>query len=385
MFHIATEKDITDGKITDVYFERTVEILKKKGKDAHVVAEVVCRELPDNREWAVLAGIDECLKLLEKINVNVRALPEGSIFRAGEPVLEIEGMYTDFCKYETAILGFLCQASGIATRASSCKIAAGKKTVLSFGARRMHPAIAPMIERSAYIGGCDGVAVIKSGEELGIKASGTMPHSLIILMGDTVEAAKAFDEVIDPSVERIVLIDTFNDEKIEAMRVAEALGKKFSAVRLDTPRSRRGIFREIVREVRWELDHIEHGNVKIFVSGGITDKMIEELRDIVDGFGVGTFISNAPVVDFSMDIVEVNNQPFSKRGKLSGRKSVLYCPSCGAVDVVAKRRGEMRCRCGDIMEEKLLPAIKEGKIIIEERDAQSIRKEVLEKLKKYAS
>lgn len=385
MFHIATKKEIADGKVTDVYFERTVEVLSKKGMDRYVAAEIMCRQLPDDKEWAVLAGMDECLRLLETIKVNVRALPEGSFFRAGEPVIEIEGMYSDFCRYETAVLGLLCQASGIASRASSCKMAAGKKPVLSFGARRMHPAIAPMIERNAYIGGCDGVAVIKSAEEIGIKSSGTMPHSFVILMGDSVQAAKAFDEVIDPSVERVVLIDTFNDEKIEAIRVAEALGKRFSAVRIDTPQSRRGNFREIIKEVRWELDHIEHGDVKIYVSGGITAKTIEELKDVADGFGVGTFISNAPVIDFSMDIVEVGNHPSSKRGKLSGKKSVLCCPSCGSVDVVAKRRGEMRCRCGDIMVEKLLPVLSDGKRITEERSSEAIRKEVLENLKKYSS
>ncbi len=384
MFHIATESEIEEGKITDVYFERTCEIIEKKGIDKNVTAEIVCRHFPDEREWAVLAGMDECLSLLSKLNVNARALPEGSFFRENEPVIEIEGMYSQFCKYETAILGLICQASGIATRASSCKMAAGKKDVLSFGARRMHPAIAMMIERSAFIGGCDGVAVIKSAEEIGLDASGTMPHSLVILAGDTVEAAKLFDEVIDPEVKRVILIDTFNDEKVEAIRVAKALGEKCFAVRIDTPRSRRGDIKEIIKEVRWELDHIDSANIKIFVSGGITDRIIAELKEIADGFGVGTFISNAPVIDFSMDIVEVNGIPMAKRGKLSGKKSVLYCPSCGAVDVVAKRRGEMRCRCGDIMNEKLLPAIEKGKRITEEKSSDSIRKTVLENLKKYS-
>ena len=127
-------------------------------------------------------------------------------------------MYTDFGALETSMLGLICQASGVATKAARCKKAADGRPVISFGARRMHPVIAPMVERNAFVGGCDGVSVIKSAEMIGEEASGTMPHALILLMGDTVTAARAFDEVIDKAVKRIVLVDTFNDEKVEALR-----------------------------------------------------------------------------------------------------------------------------------------------------------------------
>jgi nicotinate phosphoribosyltransferase len=45
-------------------------------------------------------------------------------------------------------------------------------------------------------------------------------------------------------------------------------------------------------------------------------------RDIVDAFGVGGAIANAPVIDFSMDIVEIHGKPLAKRGKRSGTKQV---------------------------------------------------------------
>ena len=92
-----------------------------------------------------------------------------------------------------------------------------------------------MVERNAYVGGCDGVSVVGAAEMLGIEPSGTMPHSLILLMGDTVSAARAFDDVVNKAVPRIVLIDTFNDEKVEAVRVAEALKDRRYGIRLDTP------------------------------------------------------------------------------------------------------------------------------------------------------
>src|SRR3989475_8950345 len=82
----------------------------------------------------------------------------------------------------------------------------------------MHPALAPMIERNAFVGGCDGVAVTKSAELIDADPTGTIPHSLVLMIGDTVEALKAFHDVIDPKVRRVALIDTLQDEKFEAIR-----------------------------------------------------------------------------------------------------------------------------------------------------------------------
>lgn len=229
MLHIADLKDIKDGRMTDVYFVRTMQVLKAKKIEKRVKAEFIAKRFPEDYGWGVLAGLEETTDLLRDLKVSVRAMKEGTVFRAYQPVMEIEGIYSDFGLYETSILGLLCQASGVATKAARCKKAAGDRRVVSFGARRIHPVIAPMVERNAFIGGCDGVSVVKNAEMIGEEPSGTMPHALILLMGDTVEATKAFDEVIEPKIKRVSLIDTFNDEKIEAIRVAEALGKKLFA------------------------------------------------------------------------------------------------------------------------------------------------------------
>ncbi len=322
-FHIATAKDIIEGKVTDVYFKRALDVLTAKDMRVRVKAEFVVKRFPGKYNWAVLAGLDEALALLSSLPVKVKTMPEGSVFYPGEPVMVVEGLYSDFAVHETAALGLLCQASGIATKAARVRVAAGDKPVVHFGARRMHPAITPMIDRNAYVGGCDGVATLAGADLLGLEPSGTMPHSMILLFGDTVEAARAFDEVIDPLVQRTVLIDTFGDEKFESIRVAESLGKKLYAVRLDTPGSRRGDFNAICREVRWELDLRGYRNVKILVSGGVNEFSVRELNNVVDLYGVGTSISSAPVLDFAMDIVEIDGEPVSKRGKLSGEKQVF--------------------------------------------------------------
>jgi nicotinate phosphoribosyltransferase len=387
MLHVADPKDIKDGKMTDVYFVRTMQVLKAKKIDKRVKAEFIAKRFPEDYGWGVLAGIEETTDLLRDLKISVRAMKEGTIFRAYEPVMEMEGMYSDFGLFETSILGLLCQASGVATKAARCKKAAGDRRVVSFGARRIHPVIAPMVERNAFIGGCDGVSVVKSAEMIGEEPSGTMPHALILLMGDTVEATKAFDEVIEPKVKRVSLIDTFNDEKIEAIRVAEALGKKLFAVRLDTPSSRRGDFQKIIEEIRWELDLRGFDHVKIFVSGGLDEKRILTLNPLVDAYGVGTSITNARVIDFAMDIIEIDGKPLAKRGKMSGSKSVLRCTKCFQDRMIPFKKnqgrshdGAKRCPCGGRSKEILLPFIQNKKILWDLPKPQAIRKYVLEQL-----
>lgn len=383
MFHIAGEKDILAGKVTDVYFPRTVEILREKGLDRYVKAEVRAFTLPENWSWAVLAGIEECAHFLSNFKVKARAMEEGTLFYPGEPVLSIEGNYSDFAVSETAVLGFLSQASGVATKAARCKKSAGARGVFSFGARRMHPALAPMIERSAFIGGCDGVAVVISAELIGEKPIGTMPHSLILLVGDTVKALRLFHQIIPSEVKRVALIDTFIDEKFESIRVAEEMGKALFAVRVDTPPSRRGNMRKILEEIRWELDLRGYTGVKIFVSGGLDEYTIRELNPVADAYGVGTSISNAPVINFSLDIVEVEGKPLAKRGKKSGGKEVWRCDKClNALVLPEKMVPEKRCSCGGNYRGLLIPLVGEGKVVKELPPPQKIRGKVLRQLEK---
>ncbi len=292
--------------------------------------------------------------------------------------MEIEGRYQDFCVYETAILGLLCQASGIATQAARMKKLAGDRVVMSFGARRMHPILAPMIERNAFIGGCDGVAVVKSGELIGEDPMGTMPHSLILCMGSTVDAIKAYDEVLEPKFRRVALIDTFQDEKFETLNVAQALGERLYAVRFDTPGSRRGNFYRILEETRWELDLRGFKHVKFFVSGGIREQDIPGLNPMVQGYGIGTSISNAPVIDFAMDIVEVDGKPRAKRGKWSGSKRVLMCALCGERKIVPNDTYGSTCSCNGPFSDLLVPALDRGRQLVKPEPPARIRQNVLD-------
>jgi nicotinate phosphoribosyltransferase len=301
-------------------------------------------------------------------------MDEGTVFNPYQPVIVIEGVYLDWAQYETALLGLLCQASGIATKAARCKKAAGARQVISFGARRMHPTLAPMIERNAFIGGCDGVAVTKSAELIDADPMGTIPHSLVLMIGDTVEALRGYG--------RVALIDTLQDEKFEAIRVAEALGDDLYAVRLDTPSSRRGDFYRILEEVRWELDLRGFSHVKLIASGGVDEYEILALNPLVDAYGVGTSIANAPVLNFGLDIMEIEGKPTAKRGKWSGAKDVLRCTACRATVVVPKgRQPTTPCECGQGRWESLLkPLVQGGRIVRDLPPPRTVRDFVLDQM-----
>lgn len=322
-FNSATDAEILGAEVADSYFHRTMEVLRARGLENTPVHAELAFKTSNPDAWFVVAGLDEVAYFLEDTAVEVRAVPEGTICRPHEPVLTLTGSYGAFAEHETALLGLLCQASGVATGAARCRLAAGDRPLISFGARRMHPAIVPMIERSAYLGGCDRVAVDLAVRRMGIPATGTTPHALVLMIGSTAEAAKAFDEAVAPEVPRTIIIDTFDDEKFGALLAARAIPDSIYAIRMDTPGNRRGDFRDLMREVRWELDRHGFGHVRIFASGGIDVEYILHLNPVCDAYGVGGAIADAPMIDFSLDIVEVGGEDRSKRGKRGGRKRLL--------------------------------------------------------------
>jgi len=321
-FDIVPPSAIRSGRATDAYFDRTESTLRAADRNPRVTAEVTADQFPDG-EFELLAGISDAAALLADRAVEVDAIPPGRLFDGG-PVLRIEGPYLEFARLETSLLGLLSHASGIATAALEARRAAPDSSVLSFGARHVHPSIAAVVERSALIGGVDGFSHVAAGDIIGREAGGTMPHALMLCFGKgNQEAAwRAFDETVPESVPRIALCDTFTDEVDEAIRATETLGDRLDGVRIDTTGSRRGDFRHIIREVRWELDARGYEDVDVFVSGGLGPGDLRDLRDVADGFGVGSYISNADPVDFALDIVAIDGTAVSKRGKLSGVKSV---------------------------------------------------------------
>lgn len=314
LMHSSSHEEILTGLTTDVYFLRTLDILKAMDLDNQVVtAEIFARKS------GICVGIEEVKNMLKDKDVEVWAIDEGESFEAKDTLVRIKGPYNEFGVFETAMLGSLASASGWATAAREVKEACGEKTFLCFGARHVHPAVAPVMERAAVIGGASGASCVLAAKLLNIEASGTLPHAAILIAGDTLEVAKVYNRLTPDSHKRIVLVDTFKDEVEESLRIAKALGDKLFGIRLDTPSERGGVTPYLVKELRAKLDIHGYNHVKIFVSGGLTPEKIRILSEAgADSFGVGSYISGASAIDMTMDIKEVAGKAVAKRGRIPG-------------------------------------------------------------------
>jgi len=314
----ATHEEILQGLTSDIYFIRSSYLLEKVNKvDSEVVAEVFAND------YGVFAGLEEVLFLLKDKEVEIESLREGAEFEPYEVVMRLTGRYSQFGYLETAILGILASSSNWATAARLCKNEAKDKIVLAFGARFVHPAVAPVMERAALIGGIDDISCILGAKLYNKQPKGTMPHAFIIILNDTLEAAKIYDQFVEQDLSRIVLVDTFKDEVEEAIRIAKyfkEIGKSLYAIRLDTPKERGRVTPELVREVRAKLNLEGFKDVKIVVSGGLDPERIRILNQAgADIFGVGSYIATYNKIQMTMDLKMVDNKAITKRGRIPGK------------------------------------------------------------------
>ena len=162
-------------------------------------------------------------------------------------------------------------------------------------------------------------------KQAGRNPLGNMPHALPLIFGDTVTAVQAFDRHLGMEVQRIALVDTFKDEAEEAVTVAQALRDRLRGIRLDTPKERGGVTPMLVHEVRNRLDVANFRHVEIYISGGLNPKKITEFQQSgapVNGYLVGSYISDASPNDFTADVREIEGKPVAKRGRMPGRVEI---------------------------------------------------------------
>jgi nicotinate phosphoribosyltransferase len=321
--HFEPAADVLSGETADVYFERARTILAAEGLDPVVTMEIF------PRADAILCGAEESLAYLRQILAEgphdpaplVESLRDGDGVTRKEVVMRITARYSAFGLYETALLGILAQSTGWATAARRIVEVAAPIPVIGFGARHVHPSVADQMDYASVVGGCIGASTPAGARLAGLAPTGTMPHALILIFGDTVRAVEAFDRHIDPTVPRVALVDTFRDEAEESVRVADALGERLWGVRLDTPSERGRVTADLVKEVRARLDLAGHPHVRIVVSGGLDVERIAYFKEAgapVDSFAVGSAISDASPIDFTGDLKEIDGRAVAKRGRIPG-------------------------------------------------------------------
>lgn len=319
------------------------------------------RDYPPNRNYFVAAGLQDALAELEsyrfaredvaylketgdfradflaflerlRFTGQVMALPEGTVFFADEPILEVTAPLVEAQIVETFLINTIGLQTIIATKAARCVQVAGGRPLIDFSLRRTQGHDAGLkVARSTYLAGFAGTSNVIAGREYGIPVSGTMAHSFVQAFGGDVEAFTAFAETFPDT--SVFLIDTYDtlDGARAAARVGHTMkknGHDLKGVRLDS-----GDMVQLSRHVRQILDAAGLPEVKIFASSGFDEFKIKAAIDqgaLIDAFGVGTSVgvsADAPFIDIVYKMVCCDGRDVYKLspGKmtLAGKKQIF--------------------------------------------------------------
>ncbi len=262
----------------------------------------------------------------------VFAMPEGTIFFADEPVMEVTAPLIEAQLLETFLLNTVGFQTMIASKAARCFHAAAGRPLIDFSLRRTQGRDAGIkVARSTFLAGFEGTSNVLAGKIYGIPVSGTMAHSYISAFDSELEAFAAYaDTFPDHS---IFLIDTY--DTLEGAKNAVAVAKKMQqrgcrliGVRLDS-----GDMAGLSQKVRKILDDAGLDDVKIFASSGFDEFKIAKVVSRgarIDAFGVGTKVgvsADAPYVDIVYKMVRFNARDVRKlspgKSTLAGKKQVF--------------------------------------------------------------
>lgn len=319
------------------------------------------RDYPPGRNYFVAAGLQDALEELASLKFSsddlsflretglfssdflsflkkfrftgsVVAMPEGSIFFANEPILEVTAPLIEAQIIETFLLNTVGFQTMIASKAARCVHVAAGRPLIDFSLRRTQGHDAGMkVARSTYLAGFTGTSNVLAGREYGIPISGTMAHSFVQAFGSEFEAFSTFAETFPDS--SVFLIDTYDTiaGAREAVKVAlemKKIGHALLGVRLDS-----GDMVRLSREVHKIFGAAGLSEVKIFASSGFDEFKIERVVEagaLIDAFGVGTNIgvsADAPFIDIVYKMVRCDRRDVRKLspGKvtLAGEKQVF--------------------------------------------------------------
>jgi nicotinate phosphoribosyltransferase len=267
-----------------------------------------------------------------RLTGSIRAIADGSVFFAGEPVMEVRGPLIEAQMLEPLILNQLGFAALAATKAARCFSVAAGRRLMEFGLRRAQGADAALIAaRSSYLAGFNGTSNLLAGKRYGLPVFGTMSHSFVMAHDGERRAFEDFARTF-PKL-NTMLVDTYDTIRgVENVaELAERLAAddiKIQAIRLDS-----GNLEQLSRESRRILDRQGLTDIAIFASGNLDEYKIAELIKAsapIDAFGVGTSLTvsdDAPSADYTYKLTEYRGRPRLKTsaGKITvpGRKQVF--------------------------------------------------------------
>ena len=351
--------DSNAALLTDLYELTMLQSYFDEGMNDVAVFDLFIRRLPSSRNYFVACGLERVLHFLETLSISdeaieylrsvnrfsdrfleslrqfhftgdVYAVPEGTFVFANEPLIEIVAPLREGQLVETFLMNQVQLATIAASKASRVVWAAAGRSIVDFGARRMHGADAALKQpRAFYIAGVDSTSSVIAGQTWGIPVAGTMAHSYVLAFENELQAFRQFVRTY-PSA--ILLIDTYSIEKgaQNIIQLAQELGAEFrvSGVRLDS-----GDLARHARDVRRQLDAAGLQQVKIFASSSLDEYEIHRLvaADVpISGFGVGRHLatsSDLPVLDTAYKLAEYAGKAKMKmsesKSTLPGRKQIF--------------------------------------------------------------
>ena len=211
------------------------------------------------------------------------------------PLLQVK---TDLLRaklIETPWLGFINHMSMVASKAARVVLAAGPKGVMEFGQRRTHPAAALDAAWAAWIAGIAATSNVAAYARWGITTTGTMDHFAIQAAErpgvSRAETERGFFEAYARTFEGFpttMLVDTYDTERGIRSAVAATKGN-LGAIRIDS-----NVTVESITRARTLLRELGSPDTKIYVSDGLDEHRVAELREVADGFGVGENIVCSP-------------------------------------------------------------------------------------------
>ncbi len=356
--------------------------LFRQGMSATATFSLFIRTYPPNRAFFVSAGLEDVLDYLSNLNFSgqaidylralgifsedflqylrgvrftgsVRAIPEGRLYFADEPAVEVTAPIIEAQLVETFIINQVNLQSMLATKAARCVWAAQGRGIADFASRRTQGTDAALkMARASYIAGFNSTSNVLAASLYGMPPAGTMAHSFVSAFATELDAFRAYAESFPDRT--TLLLDTYDTiagtwNAVQVAKEMEADGQQLVAVRLDS-----GDFDELSRQVRRILDDSGLDYVKILASGGLDEYELETLVKAgapIDLFGVGTkagVSADAPWSDMAYKLVCFDDRPVMKlsTGKVSlpGAKQVFRTKDAGgmfAKDIIALQDEEL--------------------------------------------
>ena len=228
-------------------------------------------------------------------NLQIKAIPEGSLVLPNAPLLQVRGPILQCQLVETALLNIVNFQTLIATQAALICEAAQGDSVLEFGLRRAQgPDGGLSASRAAYVGGCDATSNVLAGHQFGIPVKGTHAHSWVMSFHNELTAFQHYANAMPNNT--TLLVDTFDsiEGTKKAIQVGEELRKKgyhFGGIRLDS-----GDLTALSITARTLLDEAGFQDAHIVASNDLDASTIRRLKAEgakIDTWGVGTKLATA--------------------------------------------------------------------------------------------